>query len=130
MYLSLIDFGLFILIWIVQLVIYPSFRYYEEVNLIRWHEKYTTSITIIVLPLMFSQLILNGLQLYNHVTFFNTFLFGLIVATWVITFLISVPLHTNISNNVDVKKSVNSLVRTNWARTFLWSLIVIIRLFS
>jgi len=34
----LFDFGLLVLIWLVQLVIYPSFLYYEQDNLKRWHE--------------------------------------------------------------------------------------------
>ena len=61
----LFDFGLLVLIWLVQLVIYPSFLYYEQDNLKRWHEKYTQKITYVVLPLMMGQLIITTIHLFN-----------------------------------------------------------------
>ena len=52
----IVDFGLLVLIWIVQLIIYPSFLYYKSKNLMVWHQKYTERIAVIVLPLMLMQL--------------------------------------------------------------------------
>ena len=52
---TLVDFGLFILIWLTQLVIYPSFTYFREQDLTRWHRKYTRAISYIVMPLMLGQ---------------------------------------------------------------------------
>ena len=49
----LIDFGFVVLIWAVQLVIYPSFGFYAKANLFEWHKSYTARVTYIVLPLMF-----------------------------------------------------------------------------
>ncbi|MFT7429007.1 MAG: hypothetical protein ACI9IZ_001504, partial [Nonlabens sp.] len=34
----LVDFGLVVLIWIVQLIIYPSFLYYGSKTLNKWHK--------------------------------------------------------------------------------------------
>jgi len=45
-----VDFGMLILIWLVQLIIYPSFQYSARESFIQWHEKYTGLITLVVLP--------------------------------------------------------------------------------
>lgn len=52
----LLDFGLVVLIWIVQLVIYPSLCYYQDKDLAKWHKIYTQRIGVIVGPLMIAQL--------------------------------------------------------------------------
>ena len=54
----LVDIGLVVLIWMVQLIVYPSFTFYSKENLVNWHQKYTARIAVIVIPLMFLQLIL------------------------------------------------------------------------
>ena len=38
---SVVDFGAVVLIWLVQLVIYPSFLHYAESDLVNWHKIYT-----------------------------------------------------------------------------------------
>jgi DMSO reductase anchor subunit len=117
----LFDFGLLVLIWLVQLVIYPSFLYYEQDSLKRWHEKYTQKITYVVLPLMMGQLIITTIHLFNN---FSTFTFGsflMIITLWMMTFLIFVPLHSKISNNEINLSIVHQLIRLNWIRTLLWS---------
>jgi len=124
-WLLLCDFGLVVLIWIVQLVIYPSFHFYPKAELLAWHSKYTAGISFVVVPLMFGQL---GAHLYN--SFSNPSLVGLIVlagviACWVITFAVSVPLHGNISSGTDIGDSITQLVRTNWSRTIIWTLVFI-----
>ena len=48
----LVDAGFIVLIWAVQLVIYPSFKFYSNANLLKWHRLYTKRVTVIVLPLM------------------------------------------------------------------------------
>ena len=82
----LFDFGLVILIWMVQLVVYPSFRYYKESDLMRWHERYTKAISIIVVPLMFGQLFLVILQIVE-VFDVVTALRKLVRQNWLRTFL-------------------------------------------
>ena len=52
----LLDFGLMVLIWIVQLVIYPGLCYYKNEDLGKWHKIYTQRIGVIVGPLMIAQL--------------------------------------------------------------------------
>ncbi|NHF61051.1 hypothetical protein FK220_016990 [Flavobacteriaceae bacterium TP-CH-4] len=122
----LFDFGLVILIWMVQLVVYPSFRYYKKSDLMRWHERYTKAISIIVVPLMFGQLFLVIFQIVEVFDVVTATLMGLVIAVWISTFAQFVPMHHAIAKG-DLKDGLlRKLVRQNWLRTFLWSTILII----
>ena len=120
------DSGLLILIWIVQLIIYPSFSYYNREDLLKWHETYTKSIAIIVIPLMFGQLIVTIIQVYHNQDFYTITSILLVLCVWLSTFLQFVPLHTSISNGKDVELSIKKLKLHNWLRTVLWSFIFIV----
>lgn len=123
----LVDFGLVVLIWLVQLVIYPSFQYYRSEDLLRWHQKYTSRITVIVMPLMLAQLALNTfytLQV-SSITAWCSLL--LIVLVWLITFAYFVPAHRKISEGKTGTILID-LVRFNWWRTLLWSAVFLIGL--
>jgi hypothetical protein len=119
----IIDFGFLVLIWAVQLVIYPSFGYYSKENLYKWHKSYTTRVTFIVLPLMFSQLILVVIQLWQSQNWLTVLSAILIIILWLLTFLIFVPLHQSIDNDRPVAQVCHKLVLTNWIRTLLWTLL-------
>lgn len=124
----IIDFGLVVLIWMVQLVVYPGFAYYNEKNLQAWHEKYTLRITVIVLPLMLAQLWLHVISIWESFDWLKLVLLVMILIVWLNTFLIAVPLHRKISNNLDSRLSSLALVKINWYRTVLWSLIFVVQL--
>ncbi len=117
----LLDFGLMVLIWMVQLLIYPSFKYFSIPELRKWHERYTFNIALIVIPLMFGQLIVYGIQVYQTPTSFAVSGILIVVLLWVFTFLHFVPLHKTINDNTSSQNTLNHLVFTNWIRTFLWS---------
>ena len=122
----LIGFGLFVLIWMVQLIVYPSFMYYETHNLIKWHKQYVFNFKFIVIHLMLVQL---GISLYQAIIFSNLYTITsliLILLVWITTFFQFVPIHSNISKGIVNKKMLNTLVNKNWIRTFLWSLEFII----
>jgi hypothetical protein len=122
----LIDTGLFILIWIVQLVVYPGFCFYSEAQMKQWHSIYKVQISIVVLPLMVSQLALYAYFFFMGASILNGLLLALVAMTWLVTFLISVPLHDKIENESDSTVARKKLVNTNWIRTGLWSIILII----
>lgn len=118
----LIDFGLVVLIWMVQLIIYPGFSFYENSDLLKWHKKYTPRITVLVAPLMFIQM---GIAIYLSVfefSFLNLSYALLVFSTWISTFIYFVPLHQKIEANQDIKMSVMNLSKGNWVRTFLWTI--------
>ena len=121
--IKLFDMGMFVLIWIVQLIIYPGFGYYSNDQLQQWHPIYTKAITIIVLPLMLGQLVLHGWRLWSQFSILYLVVFIMVLSNWAITFFVSVPLHSKISSGENIGVSVEKLVGTNWYRTILWSLI-------
>lgn len=122
-YALLIDAGLVVLIWMVQLIIYPSFLYHDN-NLVKWHQKYTSRIALIVIPLMMYQLIFALILSISNFTLINS-IYGLIVlALWLNTFIVFVPLHNKISNNSFNSKVLQRLISKNWLRTFLWTFLL------
>ena len=124
------DVGLLVLIWLVQLVIYPSFRYFKNSDLKQWHLIYKGRITLVVLPLMLSQLVLScwiAIESNWDILFIINGL--LVVLTWLSTFAIFVPLHQKIDNqNQNLSIYVEKLISYNWIRTVLWTIIVIMTL--
>ncbi|NNF33751.1 MAG: hypothetical protein HKN68_06565 [Saprospiraceae bacterium] len=126
----LIDTGLFILIWIVQLVIYPGFCYYEEANMKQWHKSYTRGITYVVMPLMLSQLGIYGYLILTSFSWINLFGFILTILTWLITFIQAIPLHRDIEVLPDSMSARKKLISINWSRTIIWTSILIISILS
>jgi hypothetical protein len=121
---ELSDFGLLILIWLVQLIIYPSFTYMDKHDLRAWHPTYTKMITVIVLPLMLVQLFTTFYLTFANFNWLFLTQSILIVFLWASTFFQAVPLHNQIENGKDIKTAANNLVQVNWKRTIMWSFIV------
>ena len=122
----MIDASFMVLIWAVQLVIYPSFGYYSKANLLIWHKSYTKRVTFIVLPLMLSQLILGVIQLWTLQNWYTLLSMVIIISLWLLTFLVFVPLHQSIDNNTPVENVCEKLVAKNWTRTVLWTLLFVV----
>ena len=123
-----VDAGLCVLIWLVQLVIYPGLAYYSAEDFRAWHARYTVRITVIVFPLMVLQVVLGGLELFAEVNWVHAVAFGLIICTWLSTFIQFVPLHTRLSRGHELQSTIDTMVRRNWLRTILWSAILILSL--
>lgn len=119
----LFDTGLVVLIWLIQLVVYPSFLYYGKDNLIKWHKHYTSRLSLIVIPLMFGQLILAVIQLAQFPAIETIVGLSLVIVVWVSTFSQFVPIHNQIFKNNSTVKLLKQLVKRNWLRTILWTLI-------
>ena len=119
---SAVNFGMCILIWIVQLVIYPSFKEIEESRFPRWHKRYTFRISCLVIPLMISQVVLLGRLIYQN-NFNAVFLIQglLIFSAWVVTFTLSVPCHKKLSKKKDISQ-ITRLIASNWLRTAAWTI--------
>lgn len=117
----LIDFGLVVLSWVVQLIIYPSFHHYSSNDLRKWHERYTGRITIIVFPLMSGQLLLSGLSVYKQMSVSDISVFILVMLTWLSTFLQAVPIHRQISDGTVDDRTFARLIRVNLPRTLIWT---------
>ena len=120
---SLVDFGMCVVLWLVQLVIYPSFLRIEPSELPAWHKAYTFRVSFVILPLMLGQLMLAILGLWGDPSILEWVAFAFVLACWILTFFVSVPLHRKIEQNDTTKETRQKLITTNWPRTILWSLI-------
>jgi len=125
----LCDFGLVVLIWMVQLLIYPSFKHMSSESLLAWHDEYSKGISIIVVPLMLGQLLLSGLLLMREISTYRAFDVFLVVTVWVVTFGIFVPIHSAIANNRFSRQLLQGLVIKNWMRTIIWTGIFLLNLY-
>lgn len=117
-----LSWALLALIWIVQLTHYPSFKFIDTKLFEAFHHHHTQSITLVVLPLMVSELALSSWLVYNepkNIWFLSSWI--LVILIWGSTFLIQVPLHNALSTTFD-SKAVQSLITTNWIRTLLWTI--------
>lgn len=121
----LFDAGLLVLIWMVQLIVYPSFLFYENKQLEIWHATYVKRISFIVIPLMFGQTFVAGYQLYQQISMYTIGSILLILSVWVLTFALFVPRHNAISNNSYTHDILNELVSLNWYRTVVWTLLLV-----
>ena len=128
-YKLLFDFGIVVLIWMTQLIVYPSFTQFEPSDLQRWHTSYTMRISLIVMPLMLGQLGFHVYQLTQQAGLLQIITLILIVLAWANTFLYAVPLHNQIGAGVEIIKSAEKLVSVNAWRTGFWSVVFLIDLF-
>ena len=122
----LLDFGLCILIWMVQLIVYPSFAFYNNTQLLTWHKTYTKAIALIVIPLMLGQL---GIAIYQVFLVQNSYTLVsivLVVFLWAITLLKFAPMHQQISEGNTQIQLLKTLVQTNWIRTIIWTLLFVL----
>lgn len=123
-----VDFGLLVLIWMVQVIIYPSFKYYGAENLKRWHGKYTRRISFIVQPLMIAQVILNISRCIQDPSKSHIVACLAIAGIWLITFLVFVPYHKRINSGNLENDLLRKLVNWNWMRTALWTFVFLLNL--
>jgi hypothetical protein len=112
------------LIWTVQVVHYPSFRYVSSERFLEFSQFHQSAITFVVGPVMVFELV-SGFALVAMSPIFRSplFLISLVAIglIWASTFFLSVPLHNRLLGGHDLGL-INQLVLTNWPRTVLWSL--------
>lgn len=126
--LFLADFGMLIVIWLVQLVIYPSFLSMDRSVMPTWHRRYTFRVSWVIMPLMCSQLSLGAYAAFQYSKISHLLSLILILGTWALTFLISVPLHQKIQAGEGDATVIRRLIETNWPRTILWTVIFVLSL--
>ena len=126
----LVDAGLVVLIWLIQLVVYPSFSFYSKDNLITWHSSYTPRITLVVAPLMIAQLCFSIIYAFQSFDIHQIIYTALVLLTWLSTFFVFIPIHGSIQNGVFDSKTLKRLVKLNWFRTLTWSVILLMSILS
>lgn len=111
------------LIWLIQIVHYPLFARVSQEQFALYEREHSRRITYIVAPLMLSELASGFAITYllaHAYTFVMVANLVCLIAIWVSTFAIQVPLHQKLDSGFD--RSLHSrLVSTNWIRTVCWS---------
>ena len=117
------------LIWIVQILHYPSFKFVDKNHFVEFEAFHTKSISFIVLPLMLLEITVSSLLLYQNPRSVLTLGSCLLLAfIWGTTFLVSVPCHNILSTGFDLT-TIEKLVSTNWIRTISWSMKMILSIY-
>ncbi len=110
------------LIWLIQLVHYPSFHLADPQRFQEFHLQHSSRITFIVAPLMGLELVTAMLLVRERGDSYAWWLNLLgVVLIWACTAFLSVPLHNQLANGYNTDK-INALVLTNWPRTVIWTL--------
>ena len=119
---SILTFILIGLIWTIQIVHYPLFEYISKENFAIYHSKHSQLISILVIPLMCSELLILSYLLKDSQHYPTIYYqFFCVVIIWCSTFFLQVPLHNSLGISWD-PNTVKKLVQTNWIRTFFWTL--------
>lgn len=114
------------LIWTIQILHYPAFEYVLENRFAKFHEFHSKKITFIVLPIMVLELATAMLLVFNNtqsVSMLVNLIFLILI--WFCTFFLSVPIHNSLTGGKNLA-AIRRLILTNWPRTVLWTLRLII----
>ena len=121
------------LIWTIQVVVYPSFALVTPSAFPTFHEQHSIRITWIVAPLMLVELVTAiGLVIVPPAGVAAEILWLgllLIVLNWVSTAGLQIPAHRSLGESFNLEAQ-RSLVRSNWVRTFAWTIRGIILSFA
>lgn len=118
-----VDTAMLMLIWLVQLVIYPAFAYISPERFSQWHHRYMRTISFIVVPLMLSQGLLAAFQCTVSLDFRLCIGAAALLLAYGTTFTLSVPCHRKLQEQGNLPALTRRLVRTNWIRTAAWSVV-------
>lgn len=110
------------LIWTIQVLHYPAFAFIKDDQFTFFHQRHTRNITFIVVPIMTLEFLTSGaLLVLSPREIFFRINFVLLICIWASTAFLSVPIHNRLSNSSNLVL-MKKLVLTNWPRTILWSL--------
>jgi hypothetical protein len=119
----LVDFGLALVAWVVQAVIYPSFRWSDAETFPDWHARYTRAISWFVVPLMFGQAFLvieDAVRSPNVASLSSA---TLVAAGFLLTFFLAVPAHRELSSG-KASGPIQRLLRVNLVRAVAWTIVL------
>ena len=114
-------------IWIIQLVHYPSFHFIELKQYSTFQRFHMSRISYVVIPAMLAELF-TLIILITSVDEINMLITGsglLLILIWLMTAFFFSGVHQELTLGYE-KAVVNKLVKLNWARTLLWTLRLIL----
>ena len=125
---SLSQFSAFFMcgvLWIVQLILYPAFASIDPKQFEQFHFRHTNLMGVLVGPVMVIELFSSLFLMWEHRNLISALNLAIVIALWALTFFVSVPLHNKLVSGFDLE-TINKLVLTNWPRTILWTLRVVL----
>lgn len=114
------------LIWVIQLVHYPSFLYLNPSKRIEFSKLHQFRISFLVMPAMLLELFSLGALLFLDTNHLLLWLAAILLAIiWISTVFLQVPQHKLLSTetcNQKTQQSAKFLVLSNWIRTLGWTI--------
>ena len=110
-------------IWIIQLVHYPSFHFIELNQYTTFQRFHMSRISYVVIPAMLTELftlifIIIPMDQVDHIILASAFL---LIVIWLMTAVFFSDVHQKLTLGYD-QAVVEKLVKLNWGRTLLWTL--------
>ena len=109
------------LIWTVQLVHYPAFRFIDKERFTEYAKFHQFRISLFVVPLMLIELTSGALLAFSNFTLENGINITILAVIWAVTVFISMPCHKKLQEGHN-EWVIDRLVLTNWIRTVGWTL--------
>ena len=116
------------IIWVIQLLHYPTFNFIREDDYVEFQHFHMQRISFIVVPVMITELISCFMLVYYFRSYLLILCLIILLVIWLITFVFFTKLHQSLLSGYD-KMIVDKLVQINWSRTVLWSLRLIILIY-
>ena len=110
-------------IWVIQLVHYPSFHFIELKQYTIFQRFHMSRISYVVVPAMLTELftLIFLIIFMDKIDTLVTVSGLLLIIIWLMTAVFFSGVHQKLTSGYD-KTVVNSLVKLNWGRTLLWTL--------
>ena len=114
-------------IWIIQLVHYPSFHFIELNQYTTFQRFHMSRISYVVIPAMLTELftlilIIISMDQVDHIILASALL---LIVIWLMTAVFFSGVHQKLTLGYD-QVVVEKLVKINWGRTLLWTLRLIL----
>jgi len=109
-------------IWVIQLVHYPSFHFVDKLRYPNFQSFHMTRISYVVIPVMLTELITLILLFYtmDDMNILLVLSAIMLFSVWVITAVFFSGAHQKLTLGYD-KSVVDGLIKMNWLRTLLWT---------
>ncbi len=108
-------------IWLVQVLIYPNFLKVAPSQFQAFHQFHSNRISWVVGPAMAIELATAVALYWQNPTLVFMFNFVSVLILWLLTVLVSIPIHNKLQLGFDVNL-IQGLIKTNWPRTVIWSI--------
>lgn len=116
-----VDMSLAVFLWLVQCILYPSLRYLRSDVFMNWHTTYQRRVSMIIGPILLLQMALVSFEALYQPSVPTMIRLSLLSICWLVTAVVSVPLHRKIERGEAREQSIERLIQTNWIRTVAWT---------